>query len=74
MESLCPIDDGGRALLKQLATVRQLSPRARDRMRRVAMTLVDLHRPSEAVDAPIGSREVAIAGSLRRLPDLQPGT
>lgn len=74
MESLCPIDDAGRSLLVQLATARQLSPRARDRMRRVAMTLVDLHRSGDSVNASIGSREVAIAGSLRRLPDLQPGT
>lgn len=74
MEALCPIDDGGRALLSKLAEVRQLSPRARARMRRVAMTLVDLQRPGDAVDAPVGSREVALASSLRRLPDLQPGT
>lgn len=74
MESLCPIDDDGRALLERLGRVRLLSPRARDRMRRVAMTLVDLQRPTDEVDAPIGRREVALASSLRRLPDLQPGS
>jgi magnesium chelatase family protein len=73
METLCPLDDDGRALLGQLAQVRLLSPRARDRMRRVAMTLVDLQRPDDAVDAAIGSREIALAASLRRLPDLPAG-
>ena len=73
MEALCPIDEDGRALLSLLGTARQLSPRARHRMRRVAMTLVDLQRPDDPVDGAIGRKEVAVAASLRRLPDLQAG-
>ncbi|MBV1859883.1 MAG: ATP-binding protein, partial [Nannocystaceae bacterium] len=73
IESLCPLDDEGRSLLSQLATARMLSPRARDRMRRVATTLLDLQRPGDNVEAPIGRREIAIAASLRRLPNMQQG-
>lgn len=73
IESLCPMDDDGRSLLSQLSTTRMLSPRARDRMRRVAMTLLDLQRPGDPVDAAIGRREIAIAASLRRLPNMQQG-
>lgn len=71
IEALCPMDDGARDLLRTLGEARQLSPRARHRMRRVAMTIADLQRPGDAVDTPISRREVAIAASLRKLPDLQ---
>ncbi len=74
IESMCPLDDAGRSLLDTLATTRQLSPRARHRLRRVAQTVVDLQRPGDPVDSAIGRREVALASSLRRLPDLQPGS
>ncbi len=73
MEAMCPLLPGARGVLQSITSTRQLSPRARHRLRRVAQTLVDLRRPGDPVDAPIGPREIAMAASLRRLPDLPLG-
>lgn len=73
IDELCPLEPAANTLLDRLATTRQLSPRARHRLRRVAQTVQDLHRPHSSLGAALSKREIAVAASLRRLPDLRPG-
>ena len=70
IEALCPLDDGARALLQALGEARQLSPRARHRMRRVARTVTDLRYPQDPLGHPIDRSAVAVAASLRTLPSV----
>ncbi len=70
IETWCPLAPDAQALLERLAVARHLSPRAQHRLRRVARTLADLRRTDRGLEAPLQRAEVALAASLRRLPDL----
>jgi magnesium chelatase family protein len=70
IERLCAMTASAEGLLEGLASVRQLSPRAQHRLRRVARTIADLRRPDEPLEAAITDEDVARAAALRRLPGL----
>ena len=70
IERLCPMTRDAETLLEGLASVRQLSPRAQHRLRRVARTIADLFRPDAPLLEPIDDSDVSRASSLRRLPGL----
>ena len=70
IERLCEMTRSAEQLLEGLASVRQLSPRAQHRLRRVARTVADLARPDAPLHAPIEDRDLAQAAQLRRLPSL----
>lgn len=61
--------DDARALLRQLARQRQLSPRAQHRLRRVARTLLDLSPLEGAGQQPVGVEQIGVAAHLRRPPE-----
>ncbi len=68
IERLCAMTPAAAKLLEGLASVRQLSPRAQHRLRRVARTIADLSRNDAPLDEPIAESDVAKASGLRRLP------
>ncbi|MEM9463564.1 MAG: YifB family Mg chelatase-like AAA ATPase [Myxococcota bacterium] len=68
VERLCALRPGAERLMAELAEVRQLSPRAQHRLRRVARTLADLSVDEGDPTAPVDEVYVAEAAHLRRLP------
>ncbi len=71
LERLCTLSNDAAALLRRLAELHELSPRAQHRLRRVARTLADLSPEVHDPCAPVDEVFVAEAIHLRRLP--QPG-
>lgn len=65
MARWCPMERSAERLLADLARVRHLSPRSQHRLRRVARTLADLHRPYDQLTAPIRDAELGLAAQLR---------
>lgn len=68
LERLCALTPKAGRLLDGLARARQLSPRARHRLRRVARTLADLDAEADDVLAPVSEVFVAEAAHLHRAP------
>jgi magnesium chelatase family protein len=69
IDRLCPLDAKAAILLRELARIRRLSPRAQHRLRRVARTLADLREPADAADARLGADDLARAAAMRCLPE-----
>ncbi len=66
IERLCPMTPPAAKLLADVTMRRMLSPRARDRLRRVALTLADLrHGEAAGPPVPIEVEDIARAISLR---------
>lgn len=74
IEEYAPLCVGATKLLTSLARTRHLSPRAQHRLRRAALTISDLQDPDSDPRTPIPAASLALAASLRRLPDLDAGT
>jgi magnesium chelatase family protein len=69
IEHFCPLSPEAGRLLKSLAKTRNLSPRAQHRLRRVALTLADMHAGDAPVDLAIGADHLAQAAHMRRPAD-----
>lgn len=73
IETFAPLSSEATRLLASLAGTRHLSPRAQHRLRRAALTIADLQGGDEDPRTPISASSLALAASLRRLPDLEAG-
>jgi len=69
IDRYCPLAAAARLMLRELARVRRLSPRAQHRLRRVARTIADLREPDGPLDGVIGEEDLARAAALRCLPE-----
>jgi magnesium chelatase family protein len=69
IDRFCPLSPEAERLLRSLTKTRSLSPRAQHRLRRVALTLSDMHADDAPIDRAIGPDDLAQAAHMRRLPD-----
>ncbi|MGB1276017.1 MAG: YifB family Mg chelatase-like AAA ATPase, partial [Nannocystaceae bacterium] len=68
MDRWCQLSPEAERILTAAARRTSLSPRAQHRLRRVARTIADLD-PNREPGSPLGTREIAEAIKLRRLPE-----